>query len=259
MRTVLAALDSTAAARPVMEVALGIGRLTGSAVEAVHVPSGPVETPQTLADRSGVPFRLLDGPVEGALLAAMAAPEVIAAVLGARSTPGDRRPTGHTALSVLERAMKPIVVVPPEAIDGSSHAFHRLLLPLEGSEESSRPVLEGLFPLLVDEVDLVVLHVFTAATTPRFLDRPGRDLEMLSDEFLCRYCPTATHIELRTGAVGQRVEEVCSGEAADLIVLSWSQTMEAGRAAVVRDVLVHAEVPVLLLPVAFIERPVPAP
>jgi hypothetical protein len=33
------------------------------------------------------------------------------------------------------------------------------------------------------------------------------------------------------------------------VVLTWSQTMEAGRAAVVRDVLVHAEVPVLLLPV----------
>jgi hypothetical protein len=123
-------------------------------------------------------------------------------------------------------------------------------LPLEGNEASSRPIVERLLPLLASEVDLVVLHVFTPATTPRFLDRPSRDLELLSDEFLTRFCPAATHIELRTGAVAQRVEEVCTGQEADLIVLTWSQTMEAGHAAVVRNVLVHSQVPVLLLPVA---------
>lgn len=249
MTTVLAALDNTAAARPVLETALGVGRLTGATVEVIHVGDGSSETPQALADRSGVPFRLLEGSVEPALLEAVARPEVVAAVLGARSTPGDRRPTGHTALGVLQQALKPIVVVPPEALDGSSRPLHRLLLPLEGSDESSRPVVERLLPLIADEVELVVLHVFTSATTPRFLDRPGRDLELLSEEFLTRHCPTATRIELRTGAVGQRVGEVCVGEEADLIVLSWSQTMEAGHAAIVRDVLVHARVPVLLLPV----------
>jgi hypothetical protein len=249
MRTVLAALDCTAAARPVLEVALGMGQLTGSEVEAVHVSDGPVDTAQGLAERLGVPFRLLGGAVEPALLEALAGPDVVAAVLGARAIPGDRRPTGHTALNVLERARKPVVVVAPEITDGSSRALHRLLLPLEGSEESSRPVLEQLLPLLVDDVELVVLHVFTPETTPRFLDRPGRDLALLSDEFLTRFCPDASHIELRSGGVARRVEELCRDESVDLVVLTWSQTMETGRAAVVRDVLMRAEVPVLLLPV----------
>lgn len=250
MRTVLAALDTTAAARPVLETALALGRLTAAAVEAVHVRDGPAETPETLADRSGVALQLLDGPVEPALLHALAAPDVVAAVLGARATPGDQRPTGHTALRVLQLAQKPTVVVPPAAFDNPPHPFRRLLLPLEGSEESTRAVMEGVLPLLNDEVELVVLHVFTPTTAPRFLDRPARDLELLSDEFLSCHCPSATKVHLRTGSVSGRVGELCTEEAADLIVLSWAQTMESGHAAVVRDVLVHAEVPVLLVPVA---------
>lgn len=250
MRTVLAALDTTAAARPVLETALDVGHLTAGTVEAVHVHDGLSETPEALAARSGVALRLLDGPVEAALLRAIAAPDVVVAVLGARAIPGDQRPTGHTALRVLELGLKPMVVVPPAAFDNPAHQLRRLLLPLEGSEPSSRAVMEGVLPLLSAEVELVVLHVFTPATSPRFLDRPARDLELLSDEFLSSHCPAATQIHLRTGSVGGKVGELCTEEAADLIVLSWSRSMEAGHAAVVRDVLLHAEVPVLLVPVA---------
>jgi nucleotide-binding universal stress UspA family protein len=249
MRTVLATLDTSAAARPVLEAALGIAQLTGATVEAVHVHDGSTDTPESLATRSGVPFRLLDGPTEQALLDALASPEVVAAVLGARATPGGRRPTGHTALRVLERASKPVVVVPPEAVGVSPRPFHRLLVPLDGTAAASRPVTERLCPLIVGDVELLVLHVFTADTMPRVLDRPERDLELLGGEFLARYCPGATQIELRTGSVGSQVEAACRDEDADLIVLSWSQDISAGHAAVIRDVLSHAAVPVLLLPV----------
>ena len=250
MRTVLAALDSSISARPVLDTALGIADLMGASVDAVHVVDGATETPRHLTDRHGVALQLLDGPVEPALLAAISSPEVVAAVLGARSSPSDPRPAGHTALSVLEHAGKPIVAVPPAALDGTSRAIHRILLPLEGREESSRPVLEQLLPLLVAEIELVVLHVFTDATAPRFLDRPQRDLELLSEEFLRRHCPTATRIELRSGGIGRWIGDVRRDQTADLIVLSWSQTMGAGHAAVIRDVLVHADAPVLLIPVA---------
>lgn len=249
MRTVLAALDSTASARPVLDAALGLAELIGASVEAVHVRYGPTDTPRALADRQAIPLRLLDGRVGSSLLAAMAAPEVTAAVLGARSLPGDHRPMGSTALEVAQQSRKPVLVVTPEAFDGSRQHFRRLLLPLEGDPQSSRPVVETLLPLLAQDVELVILHVFTAATTPRFLDRPGRDLELLGDELRCRHCPGAARIELRTGTVGRRIEEVCREDRADLVVLAWSQTMEEGHAAVVRDVLLRAEVPVLLLPV----------
>ena len=122
-------------------------------------------------------------------------------------------------------------------------------MPLEGAEESSRPVLERLRPLIVTDIELVVLHVFTPATVPRALDRSARDLSMWGDEFAARFCPGAARVELRTGPIGASVCEVCAEEATDLVVLSWSQDTSPGHAMVIRDVLGSSRVPVLLLPV----------
>jgi nucleotide-binding universal stress UspA family protein len=187
--------------------------------------------------------------VSAGLLDTLTDPRVIAAVFGARATPGGRRPVGRTALRVLEQAHKPIVVVPPEAVGVSPRPFRRLLVPLEGSEQSARPVVESLYPLIVSAPELVVLHVFTSATVPRSLDRYGRDLALWGDEFLARFCPEATRIELRAGSVGDRVAEVCREQDVDLVVLSWSQESSLGRAVVIRDVLGRSTIPVLLLPV----------
>ena len=133
MRTVLAALDSSAAARPVLETALGVAELTDATVEAVHVHTNSTETPEALAARSGVGLRLLDGPVEQALLHSIRHPDVIAAVIGARGTPGGRRPAGRAALHIVERSAKPVVVVPPEAVGVSPRPFRRLLVPLDSN------------------------------------------------------------------------------------------------------------------------------
>ncbi len=247
-RTVLACVDPGAAARAVVETARGIGSLMGADVEAVHVGRRPNETLRTLAARYDVPLRLLPPPTEAALLGAVAAPGVVAAVVGARATPGGRRPTGHTALAVIRQTSKPTVVVPPDAVGAAPRPLRRLLVPLEGSEESSRPVVDRLCPLIVTKVELVVLHVFTPDTAPRVLDRPRRDLQLLGDEFLARHCPYATRIEWRTGLVGARVTEAFDDDA-DLVVLSWSQDDSVGHAEVVRDVLAASTIPVLLLPV----------
>jgi hypothetical protein len=252
MTTVLAALDASPAARPVLDAALALAELLGAGVEAVYVAETPSETPMLLAARAGVPLRLLEPPVRSAVLAALARPEVVGAVLGARSTPVGRRPAGHTALGVLERAGKPILIVAPDARVGSPPRFRRVLVPLEGTRQSSGPIMERLCPLVATSVEpdleLVVLHVFTPASMPKVLDHPGRDMELLGGEFAARYCPQATRVELRAGAVGAQVEEVCRADEADVVVLSWSQDLSEGHAAVIRDVLERATVPVLLLP-----------
>jgi len=249
MSIILAALDTSTAARPVMETAIRIGQLTGADVQAVHVRAGPresVEAPETLAALSELPFKVLEGPVEPALLAAAGAPDVIAVVIGARGTPDGGHPVGHTARHILENTEKPVVVVPPEAV--SPRPIQRLLVPLEGTEVSSRTVLERMFPLLVADVELVVIHVFTDTTLPTMLDRPGRDLEILGKEFLTRHFPHSSDIEFRTGSVATRVSEVSGEHDTDLIVLSWSQNPEPERARVVREVLGGSALPVLLLP-----------
>lgn len=249
MKTILAALDASSTAGPVLDTAVAFAAVAGAEVEAVHVRTNSGETPELLATRAGVAYRELDGPVEAALFGAIEAGRVVAAVVGARGRLTGRRPVGHTALDVVERSSKPVVVVPPE-FAGASHAVRRLLVPLEGSAESSQPIAEALFPLFEAEVETIVLHVFTEDTAPRMLDRPARDLQLVADEFLARHCPGATRIALRGGPIGSCVTDVCGEEDADLIVLSWSQDASPGHAAVIREVLAHAHVPVLLLPVA---------
>lgn len=260
MSTILAAID-TAAARPVVETAVRIGQMTGADVEAVHVrvsPSEPVGPLESLAARFGVPFRLLEDSAASALLTAVGDPGVIAAVIGARGISDGHRAIGETARRILELADKPIVVVPPEAV--SPGPIRRLLVPLEGTTASSRPVLERLWPLLVAEIELVVLHVFTEATMPAMLDRPEYDLDILGGEFLTRHLPHAEHIEFRTGSISTRVAEVSREREADLIVLSWSQNPAPGRARVIREVLVGSALPVLVLPIdAFEDGPGEAP
>jgi len=248
MRTILACLDTGAAARPVLESALELGRLTGADVEAVHLPTDGSATVEWLASHNAVGLRILTGPVERALRRAVAEPGVIAAVLGARGTPGGRRPSGRTTMHILERVAKPILVVPPDAVSLPPRPFRRLLVPLEGTEDSSRLVGEALSALIVTEVELVAVHVFTPGTSPRVLDRPVRDLEILGGEFLARHLPGAARIEMRAGPVAATVCEVCRQEDADLIVMGWSQDSSAGRAIVIHEVLGRSSVPILVLP-----------
>ena len=249
MSTILAALDTSAAARPVLETAVGMSQLTGAGVEAVHVLDGSAETPEALAARAGVALRSLSGPVATALLGALAAHGVIAAVIGARAVPGGRRPVGRTAAQVLLHAHKPVVVVPPEAVRWPARPIRRVVVPLEGTPPSSQAVSEVLRPLLTGDVELVVVHVFTPDTLPRALDHPTRDLQLLGDEFLARHLPGAADITFRSGPIGPRIAEVCAEEHADLVVLSWHPDSSADRAAVVREVLSRSMVPVLLLPI----------
>jgi nucleotide-binding universal stress UspA family protein len=247
MSVVLAAVDDNDFARRVIEVAAAVGRLTGADVHAVHARtsrSDPVSTPESAA--AGIPFTVLEGSPESTLLAAASDTDVVAMVIGAGSRSGRHRPVGRTARTILEKADKPVVVVPPGG--RLSHSIRRLLVPLEGTEISSRPLLEQLWPLLVTEVDVVVLHVFTDATLPTMLDRPYYDLEILGGEFLARHCPGAATIEFRTGPIGDHVTELCRDQRIDLVVLSWSQNPDPGRAHVIRDVLAHSALPVLLLP-----------
>jgi hypothetical protein len=256
MTTVLIALDQSAAARPVLEVGAALSRMAGATADGLHVREGGSPGPVALADRFHVPLRTVDGPVEDRLLAALGRDEVIAGVVGARATPGGRRPVGRTALHLLEHAAKPIVVVPPDAGPRPA-SMHRLLLPLEGARPSSRAVIEHLLPLVADDVELVALHVLGADGPPPILDHARWDLDLWKDEFLARHCPAAARVRVHAGPVGDGVADACRSEEPDLVVLSWAQDASPDRAAVVRDVLSHSRTPVLLLPEARDGRVVP--
>lgn len=248
MSIVLAALDASPTDQSVLDTALRIAVLTTTDVEAVHVTSAHNEAVKARTDRAQVPLRLLSGPPEPALLGAVEAPDVVAAVIGSKAALDDRRLLGTTARRIVERSTKPVVVVPPDFV--CPDVFRRLLIPLEGTEASTQPVLKVLLHLVTADVELIVVHVFSASTAPAMLDHPWRDLEILGKEFLSRHLPQQqASIELRRGHVGTQVAEVCQEYGADLIVLSWLQDSSAGRARRAREILGAAQLPILLLPV----------
>ncbi len=70
--------------------------------------------PSTVARHADVEFREAQGSPIEAIAAAAADPDVVVVVLGARGVHGGPRPAGRTALEVVTRVSKPVVVVPPD-------------------------------------------------------------------------------------------------------------------------------------------------
>ena len=252
MTKVIAALDNSLAATPVLTTATALGDLFGAAVEAMHVRvDGDGDVATSAAERAGVPLRVLEGgPVERLVEAVNAEADVAALVLGARGTRLGKRPLGATALAVATAVARPVVVVPPDA--PHPDRMHRVLVPLEGTTSTTvapRAVME----LAGDtSIDVVVLHVQGEDSLASFSDQPQHEDAAWADEFLARYCPWGVgevRLELRVGRRDEVVPGVADEIDADLIVVAWSRELAAGRAPVVQAVLAHT-VPVLLVPVA---------
>ena len=249
MTSILAAVDASAAARPVLDAATALGRTLRRPVVAIHVRQDSTEVERQLTERAGIELRLATGTPADAIVAAMADAEMALAVLGARGHPAGRRPAGSTALAVATHAAKPVVVVPPEPRDPPPAGLHRIRVPLDGTADTARAVEQTMGWFAGSGVEIVSLHVFDATTVPRFWDRPEHDHAAWTREFLARNAPAAgTRLQVRSGWPSDRVLEVAAAEGADMIALGWGRRLAPDRAAVVREVLVRTPVPVILLP-----------
>jgi len=249
MRKVIAALDTSMAARPVLLSTLALGRMLDAEVEALHVREDSDRTPRGAAAAEQVPLRIAHGPVGAALVEAAEAEDVLALVVGARGSPlRHRAPLGSTALAAATSVTKPVLVVPPEARRPAE--LQRVLVPLEGR---GRHVPRRIIELAqATELDLVVLHVMQEESLPPFTDQPQHEQPARVEEFLRRYCPwgiDSVRLEVRLGRPDELVPLVAEQEDVDVIVLGWAQDLAPDRAPIVRAVLGRAHVPVLLVPV----------
>jgi nucleotide-binding universal stress UspA family protein len=250
MKTVLAAIDSSAAATPVLATAAAIAKLYGAtSVEALHLGDDRDGAARSLARAAGVELRTVRG-LDVKLLAVAAETDdaVVAMVLGARGLPQGRRPVGSTALALITQMTKPLVVVPPQA---TTHAIERMLVPLDGTHASAAAIESTIRLAQARNVEVVLLHVQCGATIPRFTDQVQHETEAWSGEFLARNCPSPRDVRLkvRTGVPGASVLQVAETMHANLIALCWSRVLSPDRAAVVREVLERGAIPVLLVPV----------
>jgi nucleotide-binding universal stress UspA family protein len=153
------------------------------------------------------------------------------------------------AWPVVRRARKPVVIVPGALVEHGHWQLKRALIPLDGTAESADAVTETVELLSDAGVELLVLHVFDAATVPRFWDHPGHADRVWQHEFLARFCDRpGVRMQWRSGTPGEHVLDVAAAEHSDLIALGWSQRLDAGHARTVRRTVELSPVPVLLLP-----------
>jgi nucleotide-binding universal stress UspA family protein len=249
MSKLIAAIDNSAAARPILATAAALARLLQAEIEAVHVRANGGSTAAAAASAAGVPLRTLEPPVTESLVGVAMQSDVRAVVFGARSSARGPSPAGQVALALIGILRKPAVVVPPQA--PLAYSLERILVPLDASKKTAAALRETIELARDAEVEIVVLHVLHGASLPLFSDQPQHEPEAWRNEFLARYChqPERMRLETRVGVPAELVHTIATETGADLIALAWSQTMTAGRAAVVRAVLERSAVPVLLVPI----------
>ena len=173
--TVIAAIDGSAAAWPVLEVAGAFARATATTVQALHVAEDGDDAADALATARGTPLRIATGDVTSCLVDATAAAEVLAIVLGGRGRPGGARPAGHVALEVMARVDKPVIVVPPDAAHPAR--LERVLVPAEGRPDGTGTLAPLLERLARSGLQLTALHVADEASLPKYSDQTQHETE----------------------------------------------------------------------------------
>ena len=259
MTIFLAAVDDSAACRPLLLVALRVGELVGAQVIAVHVQQdGSGETARATAEDLNVPLLVRSGETIEEICAARRELHAVAIVVGARSFPGGASPAGHNTLRIAEATAVPLIIVPPDASD---ERMERILIALgrNGDAEIVLALAEQL--RLADDPDIVAVHVFRPDAIPPYGDDPTFEAEVWAHEFLRRATATAikhVHIELRVGDPAVEVSAAVHELGADLVVLAWHHAISGGHAPIVRRVLETAHVPVVLLDANSVDAPVGA-
>lgn len=250
MTTILAAIDDSAAAKPVLDTARALAPVLGADVEAVHVGDAAGQTTQSCAQAVHVPLRTIPGDPLEQIVRLAALDEVVAVVLGARGRPRGRRTVGHLALGVADTIAKPVVVVPPEARPPT--VIRNVLVAMAGRPGNSRNLQRAIELAAAVDLDVVVVHVDDEDTIPSFCDQVQYETEAYAKEFLARYAPgtPVSRLVLRIGVPADEVLATVDELRPDLLAVGWRQHDDPGRGSVAREVVDRSSVPVLLVALA---------
>ncbi len=247
MSRIVAAIDNSPAARPVLSVALALGPVLGAEVEAVHVADDEGDTAAAVAASMGVPYQVLPGddPLP-AILGHAAGADVTLVVVGARRRL-QAADLGHLASQIAEHLDKPVVVVPPET--RPMDRMQNVVIALEATPAKARSLGRVISVAAAADLDIVVVHVDDEQSIPSFSDQEAHETRAYADEFLARFLPGAgpARLELRVGDPADEIIRLAQERPVDLLALGWPR--DPGRGAVARRILRHSHVPVLLVSV----------
>jgi len=247
VRRVLAALDNSAAARPVLAMGRAVAAALGAGVEAVHVLENGHETVAASADAAGVALRTLAGDPAELLTAALAEPEVAALVLGQRGMAAGPRPAGHVVLTVAGRTDKPVVVVPPGV--EPAERLSTVLVAMEGTPGKARALRRTIE--LSHEAGLEPIVVHVDEEVPSFTDQVQHEADAYAREFLSRSVSglERARFELRIGVPADEVLAAVASLRPDLVAVGWPHSSVPGRGDVAREILARSPAPVVLVAV----------
>ena len=247
MNRVIAAVDNSAAARPVLAMGQAVALALAAALDVLHVIEDGDETAHASAEAAGADLRTLSGDPVEQLARAVAEEDVVALVIGARGGPRGPRPAGHLALALASRTDKPVVVVPPDARPPKQ--LRSVLVAMEGSPGKARSLQRTIELSTGAGLEIVVVHV--DEEIPSFTDQVQHETEAYAQEFFARHVPGApkARLELRIGVPAIEVLGAVESLHAELIAVGWPHSSDPGRGAVAREILDRSPVPVLLVAV----------
>jgi nucleotide-binding universal stress UspA family protein len=250
MTTILAAIDDSAAAKPVLLTALALGPVFGAQVQAVEVADVPGRTAQAAARAASVPLSVVKGDPLEQILRRAEDDDTVAVVLGARGSPSGRRPAGHVALALAGAIAKPVVIVPPGA--RPPDRIHRALLALKGTSRSARRLQRAVQLGTASELELVAVHVDDEDSIPSFSDQVQYEVEAYATEFLARYLPgaPAARLAMRIGTPADEILATVEEVEPDILAIGWPQGDDPRRGAVAREIVERCRLPILLVALA---------
>jgi nucleotide-binding universal stress UspA family protein len=241
---VVAAVDGGPATRAILDVASALCEIFDATLDAVRVDEGVGSGPAAPFD--GEPLRDVRGDVMTVLDGEALRSDVIAVVLGARTLPGATATLGHVPDHVIANAPGMVVLVPPGLPPERSN-LGRLLVPVKGDAALSPAVARVIGAFEGCGRAAIGLHVINPETAPPHADR-WQDPELWSRRFWRRCAPSIADHHIGTGGVADATLEMIATHGVDGVLLEWHQRFDHDHAAVVRDLLRRAPIPVLLLP-----------
>jgi nucleotide-binding universal stress UspA family protein len=281
-RPILVPLDGSRAAAVALRAAQTLSHPTGAVVHALHVSQSRLSSDQLLAALDMPPDSLSDAIVHQAVGEAEREIPQAASALGAElivmsthgSTHDIAQMAGHVTLRVIQEALCPVLVVRSAlGVAGAERLRHvrRILVPLDGSRESTACVGHAAEIARRKDAELRFLHVATVTrkprrgratlSAPRYLDQPYLEMEAWSEEFLARCLgfeqqarlDVPLQLLLGRGEPAAEIVRCATEHACDLIVAAWSGSLGGERATVVKSLLERAPCPLLFLRAALSE------
>lgn len=248
MTRLLAAIHSSAAARPVCSMALVAAPVFGATVDCVNVSEdGDDQTAAATAAAVGVPFRVVRGDPRRRLTEMLADADVVGAVVGTRDRVGGSRRVGHLPYALAGATDKPVIVVPPSA--APPLRLQRVLVAMKGTARHAVELRRAVDLAAAQDLDIVVVHVDDVTTIPAFNDQVQHETEAYTKEFFARYLPGASHarLECRIGDPVEEILAVAESSAAEVLAIGWPHGQEPADGSVGRDVLERSPIPVLVV------------